>query len=299
MCPSESPLPPPTSYPFFSPQSDEELQCDDCHQKSTQYDMHLLPMGFSVLVRWARFAKNKATNVRDIREGNQCWGCNCTNKYEFNSMDPEELRTARGNSADLEVIYMDKRRDNVLNDYHKSAGTTGVAFKQNVRHSKVDIQRFVKKTDEDFVEKFKEGTWYSLNELCTLKSHDAKTVADQRLFAASLSLKVEIDNGEEGVIILDNALGSRVKVGTRSGASKEKVHSNLNATEAKEMQKKLRQDLKPQSDSLMTMAQVDALQAGLSAQPIESSSSSQSGYLVCTFFILYRRLGGAAIWEIV
>jgi len=239
-----------------------------------------LTMGFSVLVRWARFAKNKATGVRDIREGLQCWGCNCTNKYEFHSMEPDELRAARGNSADLEVIYMNKRRDNVLNDYHKSAGTPGIAFKQNVRHSKVDVQRFVKKTDEEFVEKFKEGRWYSLTDLCTLKSHDAKTIVDQRLFAASLSLKVEIDNGEEGVVILDNELGSKVKIGTRSGASKEKVHSNLSATEAKEKQKMLRQELKPQSDSLMTMAQVDALQAGLSAQPIESDSSSQSGYLV-------------------
>ena len=55
-----------------------------------------------VVLRWCRFRLNKKTGVREVREGNQCWGCNTTCTFEFAGVEALELRKMRQSNPELD-----------------------------------------------------------------------------------------------------------------------------------------------------------------------------------------------------
>ena len=128
-----------------------------------------------------------------------------------------------------------------------------------MRHEKVCVQTLIDQENEDFVETYNEGRRYTLAEFCLLKpeARHLTDPEDMRAYVGQLDMELQIGkDGVERVVVLDDELGERVKIGSKQSAKQIKRQAVDDKAAAKQVFAKATSSLKPKLDNLKTMAQV-------------------------------------------
>ena len=201
-----------------------KVSCDTCKQSTSSIDRQSRPESPKYLY-WVQYRHNKKLR-RNCPSGKECYPCYFVRRKHFQSRPQAELVDSMRESTAVDDKVLEVRADHV--------GGWGKFKKEGF----IDIKALLEKTDEDYHDRFVEGSFEPIWEFAEkrgLKAEDEKAMA-QLIMARYPSYQVGYDKSDQLGVEIPDTTGSsyRYRRGARDSVQLRRIEKAPDEDDAKE-----------------------------------------------------------------